>query len=96
MTINAISSGLAGMQRQSQAMDRAAEKVARASLTDVTKAPETQEQAETIGAQESALVDGTVEMMVAKRMFTAALKVAQTANEGIMESLRIGNYEAAA
>lgn len=96
MTINAISSGLAGMQRQSHAMDRAAEKVARASVTDVTMAPGTQEQAETIGAQESALVDGTIEMMVATRMFTAALKVAQTANEGIMEALRIGNYESAA
>ena len=31
-------------------------------------------------------------MMVATRMFSAALKMAQTANEGIMEALRIGNY----
>ena len=95
MAINAISSALSAMQRQSVAMDRAAEKIGRAAATDVTAVPQSQEQADAIGAQESGVVDGTVEMMVAKRMFSAALKVAQSANEGIMEALRIGNYEAA-
>lgn len=94
MAISAISSGMAAVQRQSVAMDRAAEKIGRASSSDVSEVPQTHEQAEAIGAQESGLVDGTVELMVAKRMFTAALKMAQSANEGIMEALRIGNYEA--
>ena len=92
MAISAVSSGLAALQRQSVAMDRAADKINRATSTDITEVLETQDQAESIGSQESGLVDGTVELMVAKRMFTVALKMAQTANEGIMEALRIGNY----
>ena len=94
MAISAISSGMAAVQRQSVAMDRAAEKIARAASSDVSDVAQTQEQADAIGAQESGVVDGTVELMVAKRMFTAALKMAQSANEGIMEALRIGNYDA--
>jgi hypothetical protein len=95
MAINGVSSGLTAIQRQAASMDRAAEKIAKSSITDVSQAPTNAAEAEAIGAQESGMVDGTVEMMVAKRMFSAALKMAATANEGIMEALRIGDYDSA-
>lgn len=75
-------------------MDRAADKIARASAIDVSETAFTPVEAEAIASSESALVDGTVEMIVASRMFSAALKVAQTTNEGILESLRLGGYGA--
>lgn len=96
MTISGISSGLAGIQRQSAAIDRAAAKIARATSSDITETPTTQQQAEEIGTDEGDLVSGTVELMVAKRMFTASLKVAQVTNESIFEALHLGNYESAA
>lgn len=96
MAINAISSSLTAIQRQSASMDRAAEKVARATTTNVTDAPANAKEAEALAAQETGLLDGTVEMMVSKRMFSAALKMAAAANEGISEALRIGGYENAA
>ena len=52
MAINAISSALSAMQRQSVAMDRAAEKIGRAAATDVTAVPQSQEHADLIGAHE--------------------------------------------
>lgn len=96
MSINGISSGAAGIQRHSAALDRAAEKLARAASSDVHDVPSTQRDAEALGAQEGAVVDGTVQLIVAKRMFSAALKMAQVANEGIGEALRLGDYDAAA
>jgi hypothetical protein len=95
MAINAISSSLTAIQRQSAAMDRAADKVARSTTSNVTDAPTNADDAEALATQQSGLVDGTVEMMVATRMFTAAVKMAQTANEGILEALRLGGYESA-
>jgi hypothetical protein len=95
MAINAISSSLTALQRQSAAMDRAAEKVARATSTNVTDAPTNAKDAEAVQAQETNLLDGTVDMMVSKRMFSAALKMAAAANEGISEALRIGGYDSA-
>lgn len=95
MAINAISSSLTALQRQSAAMDRAAEKVARATTTSVTDAPTNAKDAEAVQAQEANLLDGTVDMMVSKRMFSAALKMAAAANEGISEALRIGGYDSA-
>jgi hypothetical protein len=92
--INPISSGLSGLQRQSAAMDRAADKITRAAASGVEEAPATQEEANAVGESESGLVDGTVEMLVARRMFTAAIKVAQTANDGILEALHKGGYDA--
>lgn len=96
MAISGISNGFSGIQRQSAALDRAAAKISRATSGDVTETPTSQQQAEEIGSQETSLVDGTVELMVAKRMFTASLKVAQVQNESIMEALHLGNYESAA
>ena len=96
MAISGISNSLNAIQRQSAALDRATAKVARATSGDITETPTTQAQAEEIGAQETDLITGTVEMMVAKRMFTAALKAAQVSNESISEALQLGNYDHAA
>jgi hypothetical protein len=95
MAINAISSSLTAIHRQSAAMDRAADKVARSTTSNVTDAPTNAADAEALAAQQSGMVDGTVEMMVATRMFTAAVKMAQTANEGILEVLKLGGYDSA-
>ena len=96
VSINGISGGASGIQRQSAALDRAAEKLARAASRDVQDVPSTPRDAQALGVQEGAVVDGTVELLVAKRMFSAALKMAQVANEGIGEALRLGDYDAAA
>lgn len=95
MAINAISSSLNAIQRQSASMDRAADKVARATTSNVSEAPTNAKDAEALATQETGLLDGTVEMMVSKRMFTAALRMAATANEGIGEALRLGGYDSA-
>lgn len=96
MTVNGVSSALSGINRQSAAMDRAAEKIARATTTAPARTPDTPEAASAAQASETQLLDGTVEMMVAKRMFTAAVKMAQNANEGVAEALRVGGYGVAA
>ena len=93
MAINAISSGLTAIHRQAAAMDRAAEKIARAGAVNVSDAPQNAKRAEVAAAEESGLLDGTVEMLVARRMFTASLKMASAANDGITEALRIGGYD---
>lgn len=95
MTINGISSSLTAIQRQTASMERAAEKVARATTGAPSDVPTNAAEADALASQEAGLVDGTVEMMVAKRMFSAALRMAQTANEGILEALRIGDYDGA-
>lgn len=95
MAINAISNSLNAIQRQTASMDRAAEKIARATTSSITDAPTNAREAEALASQESGLIDGTVDQMVAKRMFTAALRMASTANEGISEALRMGGYDSA-
>lgn len=95
MAINAISSSLNAIQRQGASVDRAADKIARATAVNVSDAPTNSRDAEALASQEAGLLDGTVDMMVSKRMFTAALRMASTANEGIAEALRIGDYDSA-
>lgn len=94
MSISPISNSLAGIQSQSAAMDRAASKIARASTIDASENASMPAVAEAVASSESAMVEGTVEMIVATRMFSAALKFAQAANEGILESLQLGGYDA--
>lgn len=89
MSIDALSSSLGAIQRQSDAVGRAAEKIERATLD--TSRPDqaaVEQSRDTI----ETLAGGSVELMVARRMFSAAIKMAQTANEGIFEALRIGGY----
>ncbi|MEP7383110.1 MAG: hypothetical protein ABI910_15575 [Gemmatimonadota bacterium] len=95
MAINAISSSLNAIQRQSASMDRAAEKIARATTANVSEAPTNAKEAAALATQETGLLDGTVDMMVSKRMFTAALRMASAANEGITDALRMGGYDSA-
>ena len=94
MSISPISNSFSGIQRQSAAMDRAAEKIARASAIDLNESSSTAVDTGAVASNESAMVDGKVELIVATRMFSAAIKVAQVANEGILESLRLGGYGA--
>lgn len=95
MAINAISSALSAVQRQSASVERAAEKVARATAVNVSDAPTNSREADVLASQEAGLLDGTVDMMVSKRMFSAALRMAAVANEGISEALRLGDYDSA-
>ena len=94
MAINGITNSLSAIQRQTAAMDRAADKITRATGSNVSSTPATPAEAAEVASQESGMVDGTVEMIVATRMVSAALKMAQTANEGILEALRGGGYDA--
>lgn len=98
MAISGLSSALSAIQRQNAALERASDKIARATTAEsgASQAPTSQAEADALESQGAALVDGTVEMMVARRMFTASLKMAQVANEGITEALRLGDYDAAA
>jgi hypothetical protein len=93
MTINPLNSHLSGIQRQGAALDRAAEKIARATLRPEQGAAPRPDVVET---SETQLDQGLVEVLVARRMFTAAVRMAQSANEGIGEALRVGGYDAAA
>ena len=88
MAIRGVSSGLSAITRQREAMDRAAEKIARATLATTASHATAEASADSV----SPLLEGTVELMVAQRMFTAAVKMAQTANEGVVEALRAGKY----
>lgn len=95
MSINSIPSSAAGIQKQSAALDRAASRMVRATLAERPAAPSAP------GAVQSAeappeLAQATVDLMVSKRMFTAAVRMAQTANEGILEALKVGGYQDAA
>ncbi len=96
MTINSISNGANGIQKQGAALDRAASRIARATLAESHQAPAKPRQTAAEAEAPSRLADATVDLMVSKRMFTAAVRMAQTANEGVMEALRVGGYETAA
>ena len=90
MTVNPLHSALSGIQQQRAALDRAAEKIARATLDPQATQGHS-------GPNESAVAQldqGLVEALVARRMFTAAVRMAQSTNEGIVEALRHGGYDA--
>ncbi len=88
MMVRPLRSALSGVPQQRAAFDRAAEKVARVSLD--ASAPQGQPALQ--GSSEAQLDQGLVQALVAKRMFTAAVRMAQSANEGIIEALRSGGY----
>lgn len=93
MTVNGLSSALSAITRQTDAADRAATKIARIdSSTEAPRGPAPEASSDSVAQ----LAAGTVEMMVARRMFTAAVKMAQTMNEGIAEAIRVGDYGVAA
>ena len=91
MNVSGMSSALSAIQRQSEAMNRAAARIARAGLEDsVDAAPE----AAAVSAVSSGdeLISASVDSLVARSLFTAALRLAQTTNENITAALRLGGY----
>jgi hypothetical protein len=72
-------------------MDRAAARIARAGLNDQVDAPTdpTAVETSTVGGD---LVSAMVDSLVARRLFTAGVRLAQTANENIATALRVGGY----
>ena len=95
MGISGISSSLAAIRAQSAAIDRAAERVSRAGLNDVpTAGGEAAPESAVLqsSGQDPDLVDGMVGMLVAKRMFTAAIHTAQSMNEAMFETVKLGGY----
>lgn len=93
MSINGISSGLSALRHQSAALDHGAEKLTRGTSGEVPEASPARREGEGVGVQEGGVVGGAVEMIVARRMFTAAVKMAQVANDDIGEALRLGDYD---
>lgn len=95
MSINSVSSSSAGIQKQSAALDRAASRMVRATLAE---RPSVAPAASGVTPAEAPpeLAQATVDLMVSKRMFTAAVRMAQTVNEGITEALKVGGYQDAA
>jgi hypothetical protein len=92
MAINGISSLLSALRSQSHAVNVAAERVVSAGSIDVMRVPDSDADA---GAAESAdleLIGGAVELMVARRAFSAAIRAAQVSNETLSETLEIAGY----
>jgi hypothetical protein len=90
MDVSRLSSALSAIQIQSQAMDRAAARIARSGLEASVDASVDPTVAESMSGDD--LVGATVDGLVASRLFTAAVRLAQTTNENIMAALRIGGY----
>jgi hypothetical protein len=90
MPISSISGALGALQRQSTAVDRAAAKIARSGLGSKSSNPDESDRAD--AAAGDLLMDGVTESLVARRMFTAAVRLAQATNENIIAALRIGGY----
>lgn len=91
MNVSRLSSALTAIQIQSQAMDRAAARIARSGLEASVDASTDPTVAESMSG-DGDLVGATVDGLVAARLFTAAVRLAQTTNENIMAALRIGGY----
>lgn len=69
-------------------MNRAAERIARAGLSDPGDSESPAKQV--CGSDE--LIAGTVESLVARSQFVAAVRLAQVANDNVFETLRLGGY----
>ena len=91
MNVSGLSSAFSVIQRQSEAMNRAAARIARVGLQDsVEAAPGAAAASAVSGGDE--LISATVDSLVARSLFTAALRLAQTTNENITAALRLGGY----
>lgn len=95
MTISGVSGALAGLRASTEAMDRASQRIAGA----------TGAAAEAIGggadpsvlaAAESGLTSGQVELVVARSTMVASMKLAETTNAMLLESVKGGGYGIAA
>ncbi|MEP7344874.1 MAG: hypothetical protein ABI877_06400 [Gemmatimonadaceae bacterium] len=92
MNVTGTSGALSAIQRQLQVMDQAAARVARAGLQDAGDPTETS--TSVAASAEDDFISGTVDGLVAQRMFTAAVRLAETTNENIIAVLRLGGYMA--
>lgn len=89
MNVPGLSSALSALQRGSAAMDRAAERIARGGLTDAAAvAPD---DASTVVAPDE-LAGPLVDAAMAKALFMAAVRMAESANENIATVLSLGGY----
>jgi hypothetical protein len=95
MALNSISNSGSALQRQAAAVDRAASRLVRATLSDHEKRGSGPGQAASV-TETPQLPSATVELLVSRRMFTAAVRMAESVNEGIVEALKVGGYDAAA
>ncbi len=93
MNVSGLSSALSAIQRQTQAMDSAAARIARAGLQANVDGRVDPTTAEAASASED-LVLASVDSLVARNLFSAAVRLAQTTNENITAALRIGGYMA--
>jgi flagellar hook protein FlgE len=95
--ISSLSSALSGIRAQERAMDRAAERIAQSGLEDPAVsagagASVSDQLAQAAGAAlptGDALTDNMVQIMIAQRMFVAAIRVAKTADQTLQESIQL-------
>jgi hypothetical protein len=92
MAINGISSLLSSLRSQSQAVDRAAERIVSAGSIDVARVPDSDAEALAAESADLELIGGAVQLMVARRAFSAAVRAAQVSNETLAETLEIAGY----
>jgi len=91
MNVSGLSSALSAIQRQSEALNRAAARIARAGLTDSVEESDAASPTNAVSTGGD-LVAGTVDSLVARSLFTAAVRLAETTNENINAALRLGGY----
>ncbi len=97
LSFGAYESAVQGVKVYQAAFDRAAQEVVKSTLTEAVPTIESTQSAGA-GAQESQLTgdsglmtDAMVEMMTAQRAFTASLRVLETADEMVKETVeRLG------
>jgi hypothetical protein len=91
MKISGLSGALSGLQNQRNAMEKAATQIAGAGLAPAVDARSGM-QGELAAIEGSALLTGTLEALVARRMFTAAVRMAEVANEEVTQTMQTGGY----
>ncbi|MGQ0765755.1 MAG: hypothetical protein ACT4OZ_08830 [Gemmatimonadota bacterium] len=93
MKVDGLTAALDGLTRQLDAHARAAARVQRATLdADGARLESAAERRDVVEVHYSSLLTGQLEALLARRMFSAALKLAQATNEGIVENLRSSDY----
>ena len=95
MTISGVSSALAGLRSSTDAVDRASARIAGATGV-AAEAVDGGADPSAIAEAESGLTSGQVDLVVARSMFVASLKLAESTNAMLLESVRMGGYGVAA
>lgn len=95
MTISGVSGALAGLRASTEAMDRASQRIAGATGA-TAEAIVGGADPSAIAAAESGLTSGQVGLVVARSTFVASMKLAETTNAMLLESVKVGGYGIAA